>query len=324
VSRRRRLAVVVGLVALVAAGALVAVLALRDDEPNSALDRAQAIEARVVVSPRVVLFGDTVTARVQVALDRARVDPDSLRVETEFTPWQLVREPQRIRRDGDRATYVETIYVLRCLGPPCVPTRASSSREFQAVKLSYAQAGGGRRSTEVRWPVLVVNTRLVSDDFGRRDEYGTAWRADLATLPPVSYRVPPALLLVLLLAAAALLLLGGGRLAYAVLPHREEAPPPEPPALPPPRDLRPLDRALELLEQPSPVDGTAERRRALEFVAEHFDEQDRSLAASARALAWRSGQPAPADSVGLAARVREHLEQETENEEAEEDDATEA
>lgn len=319
-SVRRRLAVV-GLAALAAAGALVAVLALRGDSSTEALDRASALEARVVVSPRVVLFGDTVTARVQVALDRARVDPDSLRVETSFTPWQLVRAPQRIRRDGDRATYVETVYVLRCLGPPCVPSRASSSREFQAVKLSYAQVGGGRESTEVRWPVLVVNTRLVSDDFGRNDEYGTAWRADLATLPAVSYRLPPALLLALLLAGALLLLLGGGRLAYAAFPRQEEPLPPEPPPAPPPPDLTPLERALALLEEPSPLDGAAERRRALEFVAEHFDDRDRSLSASARSLAWRSGQPAPAESVGLAARAREHLDQEAENEE---DDATQA
>ena len=322
-SARRRLVVGV-LAALVAAGALVAVLALRDDSSSTeALDRAQPIEARVVVTPRVVLFGDTITARVQVALDRARVDPASLRVETSFTPWQFVRAPRRIRRDGARATYIETVYVLRCLGPPCVPTRASSSREFEAVRLSYAQPGGGRASTEVRWPVLVVNTRLVSDDFGRRDEYGTAWRADLATLPAVSYRLPPALLIAFLLAGAAGLLLGGGALAYAVLPRTEEAPSPESPA-PPPPDLTPLERALVLLEEPSPLDGAAERRRALEFVAEHFDDQDRSLAASARALAWRSGQPAPAESVGLAARVREHLEQEAENDETEEDDATQA
>jgi hypothetical protein len=324
VSARRRLVVGV-LAALVAAGALVAVLALRDDSSSTeALNRAPAIEARVVVSPRVVLFGDTITARVQVALDRARVDPASLRVETSFTPWQFVRAPRRIRRDGARATYVETVYVLRCLGPPCVPTRASSSREFEAVRLSYARPDGGRASTEVRWPVLVVNTRLVSDDFGRRDEYGTAWRADLATLPAVSYRLPPALLIALLLAGAAALLLGGGALAYAVLPRSEQAPFPEPPAPSPPPDLTPLERALALLEEPSPLDGAAERRRALEFVAEHFDDQDRSLAASARALAWRSGQPAPAESVGLAARVREHLEQEAENDETEEGDATQA
>jgi hypothetical protein len=307
--------------AFAAVATLVAVLALRDDGSSTeALDRAQALEARVVVSPRVVLFGDTVTARVQVALDRERVDPDSLRVETAFAPWQLVRAPERIRRDGDRATYVETVYVIRCLGPPCVPSRASSSREFQAVKLTYDQVGGGRASSEVRWPVLVVNTRLVSDDFGRRDEYGTAWRADLATLPVVSYRLPPALLLALLLAGAAGLMLVGGRLAYSVLPRREEPLLPEPSA-PPPPDLTPLERALALLEEPSPLDGAAERRRALEFVAEHFDERDRSLAASARALAWRSGQPAPAESVGLAARVRDHLDQETAGEE---DDATQA
>jgi hypothetical protein len=314
-----------GLVALSALLALVAVVALRDDGSSTvALDRAQALEARVVVSPRVVLFGDTVTARVQVALDRARIDPASLRVETSFTPWQFVRTPQRIRRDGARATYIETVYVLRCLGPPCVPTRASSSREFQAVKLSYEHVGGGRGSTEVRWPVLVVNTRLVSDDFGRRDEYGTAWRADLATLPVVSYRLSPALLLALLLAGAAVLLVGGGRLAYSAIANSEEPLPPEPPAPPPPPDLTPLERALALLEEPGPLDGAAERRRALEFVAEHFDERDRSLAASARALAWRSGKPAPAESVGLAARVREHLDQETASDHVEEDDATQA
>ena len=313
-----------GLAALVGLLALVALLVLRDDGSSTvALDRAQALEARVVVSPRVVLFGDTVTARVQVALDSARIDPDSLRVGTSFTPWQFVRAPRRIRRDGERATYIENVYVLRCLGPPCVPTRASSSREFQAVELSYERVGGGRESAEVRWPVLVVNTRLVSDDFGRRDEYGTAWRADLATLPVVSYRLSPALLLALLLAGAAALLVGGGRLAYSALPQRE-APSPEPQAPPPPPDLTPLERALALLEQSSPLDGAAERRRALEFVAEHFDERDRALAASARALAWRSGKPAPAESVGLAARVREHLDRETAGKEVEEDDATQA
>ncbi len=313
------------LVALAAVAALVAVVALRDDSSSTeALDRAQALETRVVVSPRVVLFGDTVTARVQVALDRARIDPDSLRVETAFAPWQLVRAPQRIRRDDDRATYVETVYVIRCLGPTCVPNRASSSREFQAVKLTYDQVDGGRASTEVRWPVLVMNTRLVSDDFGRRDEYGTPWRADLATLPAASYRLSPTLLLALLLAGAVGLLLGGGRLAYAALPRREEPPPPEPPAPPPPPDLTPLERALALLEEPNPLDGAAERRRALEFVAEHFDGRDRSLAASARALAWRSGQPAPTESVGLAARVREHLDQDAASDELEEDDATQA
>ena len=314
---------VVAVVALVALGGLAAVLVLRDDDSSTeALDRAQPLEARVVVSPRVVLFGDTVTARVQVALDRARIDPDSLRVDAEFTPWQLVRAPQRIRRDGARATYVETVYVIRCLGSPCVPLRASSSREFEAVKLTYSRVGGGQESTEVRWPVLVVNTRLVSDDFGRNDEYGTAWRADLATLPA---GVVPHIARAAARAAprrrgAAPRRRGPARVLG--VPAAEEAPPPEPPAPPPPPDLTPLERALALLEEPSPVDGAAERRRALEFVAEHFDDHDRSLAASARALAWRSGQPAPGESVGLAARAREHLEREAAaNAEPEEDDA---
>ena len=112
---------------------LVAVVALRDDGSSSAaLERAQPLEARRH-HPRVVLFGDTVTARVQVALDRARIDPIRP-CGTAFAPWQHVRAPQRIRRDAERATYVETVYVIRCLGPSCVPSRSSSSREFQAVQ----------------------------------------------------------------------------------------------------------------------------------------------------------------------------------------------
>ena len=64
-------------------------------------------------------------------------------METAFAPWQLVRAPQRIRRDADRATYVETVYVIRCLGPSCVPARSSSSREFQAVELPYDERRAG-------------------------------------------------------------------------------------------------------------------------------------------------------------------------------------
>ena len=50
---------------------------------------------------------------------------------------------------------------------------------------------------------------------------------------------------------------GGGRLAYSAFPQQEAPPPPEPPAPPPPPDLTPLERALALLEEPSPVDGAA-------------------------------------------------------------------
>ena len=284
---------------------------------RAALERAQPLEARVVITPRVVLFGDTVTARVQVALDRARIDPDSP-VWTAFAPWRHVRAPQRIRRDAERATYVETVYVIRCLGPSCVPSRSSSSREFQAVQLTYDEVGGRRGSTDVRWPVLVLNTRLVSGRLRppRRVRNRLAGRPrDVArrVVPP-----PPALLVALLLAGAALAL-GGGRLAYSALPRREE-PPARAPAPPPPPDLTPLERALALLE-PTPLDGAAERRRALEFVAEHFDERDRS---SRRRRARSPGARAspPAESVGLAERVREHLDQEAATEESEEDDAT--
>ena len=71
--------------------ALVVVLVVWDrvqsSEPSA---ESPAIVARTDLSPRTVLFGDTVTALVEVTLDRNRVDPDSVRVEADFAPWKRV------------------------------------------------------------------------------------------------------------------------------------------------------------------------------------------------------------------------------------------
>jgi hypothetical protein len=307
VTAARRRTVGVALVALVAVAVLVVALTTRDEEPAA---DAPPVVARVVVSPRVALFGDTVTARVEVALDRARANPDSLRVTAVFEPWTHVRPPVRTRRDGERTTYVENLYTLRCLAVDCVPDGRPLELEFRRARVAYADPDGVDHVFLVRWPVLVVNTRLVGDDFGRDDEYGTPWRADLRSLPAVSYRAPPGLLLVVLLGGAVALALGGAALAYAALPRPRVELPPEPePELPPP-DLTPLERALALLEAPNPVDGAAGRRRALELVADELHERDASLASSVRTLAWAAGKPAAAQARSLAERVRAMLDEE--------------
>jgi len=264
--------------------------------PAAAADPPQAVEAHAVLSPQIVLFGDTLTARVDVTVDPARVDPDSVRVRTDFEPWEHVEPLRRVRKDGRGTAYVSFTFALRCLTSPCVPPRDVAPRDFPAALVTFA--GDGR--LEVEWPRLVVHSRIPD----RAAQF--PWQADVVSLPAVSYRLPPAVLLGLLLGGAVLLTLVGGVLACRARPPRRVAPEPLP-APPPEPPLPPLERALVLLEDPHPQDGTADRRRALELVADALAGRDEGLAANARALAWSEHDPPPSETTGLAARARTAL-----------------
>src|SRR3989304_1206879 len=74
-----------------------------------------AIQARTDISPRSVLFGDTVRALVDVTLDRNPIDPHSVRVLADFAPWKQLGNPESVRRDGEKTTSIRTTYVLRCV-----------------------------------------------------------------------------------------------------------------------------------------------------------------------------------------------------------------
>ena len=108
-------------------------------EPSSSSETPPAITARSLISPRILLFGDTVHAQVDFVLDPKRVDPDSVRVAAAFSPWAIVGEPQRVQRDGGSLTHLTTTYVLRCLSSPCVPPgrrrRPSSTRRGRPMPL---------------------------------------------------------------------------------------------------------------------------------------------------------------------------------------------
>jgi hypothetical protein len=271
------------------------------------------IEARATLAPRIIFFGDTMQAFFDVTLDRDRVDPGSVRVAAELVPWEIVGTPRRDRRDAGKTTHLRWTYTLRCLTSPCVPARATSPLEFSPARVSYAAPGGGnteRRSIEVEFPLLVVYSRYTASSFEGADEVPVPWRADVLTLPAVSYRMSPTLALVLLLAGSALLVAGAGVLAYLAWPRRAPTPSSEPEPEPAP-SLTPLEQALALLEESVRIDGAGDQRRALELVAEELEEWgDEDLAGAARVLAWSESVPQLADTSALASRVREELERE--------------
>ncbi|HLG10025.1 MAG TPA: hypothetical protein VI409_15260 [Gaiellaceae bacterium] len=275
------------------------------------------IVGSAALTPRIVLFGDTVRAQIDVVLDRTRVDPDSVRVATAFSPWEIVGEPERVRRDVGSTAYLRTTYVLRCLTSPCAPPRQAAPLELDPARIAYTGPGEGgtqqvRASIEAGWPLLTVYSRFATAALESSTRSSTPWRVDAVSLPAVSHPVAPGIVLALLLAGALLLVGGGAALVYIAWPRRAPALPPEPEPEPLPV-LTPLEQALALLEDAAREDGAEERRRSLELVAESLEEWgDEDLAGWARVLAWSEGAPQVEETADLATRVRAALELELE------------
>ena len=307
------------LVVLAAAAVVLAVLGRDNGLPvESGNESSSEIEAQATLAPRPVLFGDTVRAGVHVMLDNDRIDPGSVRVTADFSPWEVVdRRPERRVVSTDDETYVRTTFVLRCLAGACVPSGQSALYEFPPGRVSFARRGDrlAEGTIEVPLPTVRVYSRL-SEVVPVDDSRGSApWQADLVSLPATSFRVAPRTLILLLLLGALVATGGAGVLAYAAWPRAAVVPLPEPEPEPEPLPgpvLSPLEQALALLEKAVRFDGAADRRRALELVAAELEGAawgDPALAHTARTLAWSEGVPPVDSTTDLAACVRSALDE---------------
>ena len=290
------------LVLAVAAGAFAI---LRDSGGDSS--GLRPLRARTVLSDRIVLFGDTVRAQVEISFDRRQIDPAAIKVRAGFDAWRHVVAPRLTRVDAGSSSLLRVSYVLRCLRQPCVPERDTIPFEFDPARVEFVNRQGGRGALRLEWPRLVVHSRFQPGDLAN----ASPWRIDEANVPAASYRASPGLLLALLVAGSVLLLAAGGALAYVGWPRRQVEPEPEPEPEPE-LLLTPLERALELLEDAAGANGAADQRRSLELVSEVLGErgEDDGLAQTARELAWSPTAPPPEATRQLAARVRAALEEE--------------
>jgi hypothetical protein len=314
-----RAALVAGAVALIALAVLL-VAWIRGGESTPAAP-GPPIQPRADITPRRVLFGDTVTALVEVTLDRDRVDPESVQVTADFKPWKPIREPERLREDGDKTTVLRLTWVLRCLTSGCIATdQAAVQTEniietFGQARLTYRPpegVGSGEPvSRLVPWPRFLVDARYSQRDAQNAGASTGGWRADLLSMPGVSYNIAPGFLFALLLAGSALLAIGGIAFGRRL---RRLGPPSAPPSVTasPQPTVTPLERALALLEETARVDGAADQRRALELVAGALSERGAvTLAHASRALAWSPPAPEIPETNGMAARARAALGQES-------------
>ncbi len=320
-TRDRRGWLGIAIAAVAAAGVLAAAFILLGRDGGSDASVTGDLRMRGMLEPRIALFGDTVRAVVDVNLDKRRIDPESVRLDADFSPWRIVGKPIQARQDAGNEIHLRRTFVLRCMTSTCVFTGRAAPMQFEPVRMSYGVRGSevaDRGSAEIKWPVLLVYSRSTSTSFEAPEAGEEQWRADLVSLPGVSYRIAPGPLLALLLLGSALFGSAGLLLGYKAWPRRGPAPPPEPDVeaqAGPESTLSPLEQALLLLEESVRLDGPADQRRALELVAEELELAewgDPALARTARVLAWSEEVPHVSATSDLAARVRVALDERNE------------
>lgn len=277
--------------ALAVAAATVAVLVValgilvgRDDSGGDAPTlRGELVSTAASFEPRAHLFGEPVTARLDVVFDSTRIEPDSVKATPRFDPYTIASRSESRETFGG-TTRVRTEYVLECLTRRCLAPK-SGFLKVPRTRLEYKpRALRDPQIASIDWPAVRTASRIGVDDLE-----GLELLADVRDVPPVSYRVAPSTVtsvgygLAVLLGMAGLLLLSRalalpGVVTSALARRRAR--------------LSPLQRALILVKRSTARGERADSRRALERLAVELRQtEERDLARAATRLAWRRSDP---------------------------------
>jgi len=289
------------------------------DDPRSLIAANKTAVVRGSLTPNVHLFAEPIVARVEVILNRTKADPGSVRVKTDFAPYEPVSEPRTTRTDIGDFTLLRYSVTLNCLSERCIPRTASGEAtvgqrpglppflpgkqrdenvkyQFEPAIVSLDAEPEDTTLGRVVWSPLRSLSRINWDDSSVVGQ-GFPFVAEVAPPPEPSYRVPPALLgLGLLLLAAALLALP----VWLVWRRRARRAPPRADER---LALSPLERALALVEWASRRPSVDDRREALEALAFELDADAR--AAQARAQGWSPPMPELEEMTELVTSIRE-------------------
>jgi hypothetical protein len=276
--------------AVAAAAALIAVamvlLLAHGGSPGSASPPAP-LTAHTSFDRSAAQFGDALTARVVVALDRKAVKPDTLRVLRDLAPFTVLSPPSRTRTvSGDLET-VSITQRVACLTAQCLAPRIA----LPPVHVSVAGRDGNAVTATAAWRRLALGGRVVQADLAASSPRFAADTApDAAT-----YRLSPSSAAAILEVVAALAAAGAvALLAWELILLR--------------RRRRPavsgdeLDRALRLVRE-AEARPVPDRRRALALLARLLRSRDGALGSTASDLAWSKPAPEPQALDSLAADV---------------------
>ena len=257
------------------------------------------------ISPSASLFGDTRTARVEVAVDPHRVDPKSIRIEGRFEPFAVVEPPLAEQRRFGGRDLVEWSVRLRCLehGLPAQKRRTAGRAAADTRELPLV--GGDRpvaRSLRIDWPDLLVYSRVDQVEAAALSPQDQPpWRAEIRSFPSTSFAVPPGLFSGVLFAVSGIMVLFALLLCVPLTLRHLRAQAEAGRAAGSHRSNR---RSMVL--ESSEADGDVEpRRQALELVAAELGRRgEEDLELSARRLAWSEEAPPFEDTHALARSVR--------------------
>jgi hypothetical protein len=291
------------------------------DDSRPLIAASKTAVARGELRPSVHLFGEPVVARIDVILNRAKVDPDDVRLKTSFEPYEEVGETVEERWDHGNFTHLRYSTTLRCLGIDCIPRtlkgNASTvsqlpgdpvflvgqqrdekrSYQFPPAPVLSGAGAGAERLGRVVWAPLGSLSRINRYDPSVVGQ-GFPFVATVAPIQQPDYRISPTPLgLGLVACALALLVLPAwlvwGRRRRRALPNADRVPP-----------LSPLERALRLVEWASRRPSVDERREALEALAFEIHAKNARTAESARRWGWSPPTPQPEQMTGLVASIR--------------------
>lgn len=294
-SPRKVLLLVTVAAALLLAGAAAWLVLGGKDEEAPVLGGGELLVASTSLEPQGHLFGEQVTARLDIVFDAALVRAESIRGQPRFAPYTVVARREE-RESFEDVARIRREYVLECLTARCLAPKRGFF-QLPAVTLKYVTTTGpGVQPASAEWPELRAASRTGTDDLE-----GLRVRADVRDLTPVTYRVRPAVVatigysLAIVFALAGLVLLARALNARAVLG----------PAIARRRSrLSPLERALALVRRSTERGELDSSRRALERLAGELRRtREADLAQDASRLAWRRDHPSGSSVDPLSTEV---------------------
>ena len=285
--------------AAAAGAAAVVVLIVRGGDTAPATPR-QAISGETFLSRSAALFADPLQVRIEVLIDRNRVDPARVGFNPKFDPYVRVGIPRLERHDTGPLTRLTYSANLACNTNACLPAYTTTRVLFPPAKVFYWPRDGNdtrRRTLEVPWFAFNLGPRTSAADLANADPFvQPAWRA--TTEPEaVSYSMSPGLLRGVLFGASGLLfaltLVAFLGFVRAVLRKFR------------PRAPGPLERAVALVEKATTREDQPAKRKALELLSRELTHSgEGELALAARELAWAEAAPVPAATQPLTLDVR--------------------
>jgi hypothetical protein len=270
---------------------------------GSVLGRNLPLKVYASISPGVHLFGDPLTAHVDVVADRKWVAPANVRVIVHFHPYQPAGPATVTRSSNGRFLQLSWTWQLRCLSAKCLPKTKTSDLAhvfgFSPAHIEYrSPTGQVRYALDARFPRIAVLSQLSPSEIDAIGNRQLKWYDQLTPVAKPDYQVSPSLLFWLAVALAAVLGAAGlalaGRWAWQFRPARAAQAP-----------LRgsSLERALTLFFWARAHDDETLQRKALERVADELPYDVHDLSETARALAWSEQTPEEDDVQEISERA---------------------